>query len=142
MLFYGKLGKLSKNKHKELSQERRMKKITSFIGIFIFCVLLSYGCNTKQTALSEKGGIWAVYERECQKCHRANGKGSFIGRLIFKIPNFTNHKWQDNVSDSRLIISVANGKEKMPGFKGKLKDEEIVDLVKVCVRSYYPPQEQ
>jgi len=30
----------------------------------------------------------------------------------------------------------------MPGFKGKLKDEEIVDLVKTCVRSYYPPSKQ
>jgi hypothetical protein len=37
---------------------------------------------------------------------------------------------------------VANGKKKMPGYKGKLKDEEIVDLVKICVRSFYPPQEQ
>ncbi len=118
-----------------------MKKIISIVFIFVFCALISCGCNQKQAALSERGGIWVVYERECQKCHKANGKGSFIGRLIFKIPNFTNTKWQDNVSDSRLIISVANGKGKMPGFKGKLKDEEIVDLVKVCVRSFYPPQE-
>lgn len=116
-----------------------MKKIASFTGIFIFCAALSFGCNSKQMALSEKGGIWEVYERECQKCHRANGKGSLIGRIIFKIPDFTNTKWQDNVSDSRLIISVANGKRKMPGYKGKLTNEEIVDLVKICVRSYYPP---
>lgn len=119
-----------------------MKKIISMIGICAFCILASYGCNHKQTALSEKGGIWAVYDRECRECHKASGKGSLIGRFIFKIPNFTNTKWQDNVSDSRLIISVANGKRKMPGYKGKLKDEEIVDLVKVCVRSFYPPQGQ
>ncbi|GAB61350.1 MAG: cytochrome c [Candidatus Jettenia sp.] len=120
-----------------------MKRHTSFIVIVasIFCTLLFYGCS-KQPALSEKGGIWAVYERECQKCHRADGKGGLIGRFIFKIPNFTNTKWQDNASDSRLIISIANGKRKMPGYKGKLKDEEIVDLVKTCVRSFYPPPEQ
>lgn len=104
--------------------------------------MLSYGCNSKQQALSERGGIWAVYDRECRKCHKVNGNGSIVGRLIYKMPNFTNTKWQDNVSDSRLIISVANGKGKMPGYKGKLKDEEIVDLVKTCVRSYYQPQEQ
>ncbi|MBE7444147.1 MAG: cytochrome c [Planctomycetia bacterium] len=119
-----------------------MEKIISIIGVCVFFVLVSYGCSSKQTALSEKGGIWAVYERECRKCHRVNGKGSLFGRFIFKIPNFTNTKWQDNVSDSRLIISVANGKKKMPGYKGKLTDEEIVDLVKVCVRSFYPPQGQ
>ncbi|UJS16281.1 MAG: cytochrome c [Candidatus Jettenia sp.] len=62
--------------------------------------------------------------------------------IHFKIPNFANTKWQDNASDSRLIISIANGKRKMPGYKGKLKDEEIVDLVKTCVRSFYPPPEQ
>lgn len=120
----------------------KMKKIISIVFIFVFCALLSYGCNPKQTALSEKGGIWAVYDRECRKCHKVNGKGCFIGRFIYKIPNFTNTKWQDNASDSRLIITVANGKGKMPGYKGKLTDEEIVDLVKVCVRSYYPPQAQ
>mgnify|MGYP003547915974 FL=1 len=119
-----------------------MKKIISMIGIYVLCALASYGCNPKQEALSEKGGIWVVYDRECRKCHKVNGKGSLIGRFIAKIPNFTNTKWQDNVSDSRLIISVANGKKKMPGYKGKLKDEEIVDLIKVCVRSFYPPQEQ
>lgn len=119
-----------------------MRGISYFIIMLVFCALLSYGCNPKQTALSEKGGIWAVYDRECRKCHKVNGKGCFIGRFIFKTPNFTNTKWQDNASDSRLIIAVANGKRKMPGFKGKLTDEEIVDLVKTCVRSYYPKSEQ
>ena len=119
-----------------------MKNNISVIVTFVLCALLSYGCSSRQTALSQKGGIWAVYSRECEKCHRANGKGSFIGRYIMKIPDFTDTKWQDNASDSRLIISVANGKRKMPGFKGKLKDEEIVDLIKVCVRSYYPPLQQ
>lgn len=116
-----------------------MGKSIVAIFLFILCLMSSYGCNHKQTALTEKDGIWVVYDRECRKCHKINGKGSLVGRLIYKMPNFTNTKWQDNVSDSRLIISVANGKGKMPGYKGKLKDEEIVDLVKVCVRSFYPP---
>lgn len=119
-----------------------MKKGITVALLFIVCALSSYGCNPKQTALTEKDGIWAVYDRECRKCHKLNGKGTIVGRFIYKMPDFTNTKWQDNVSDSRLIISVANGKRKMPGYKGKLKDEEIVDLVKVCVRSFYPPAAQ
>lgn len=118
-----------------------MKKIVACIMVFAFCALASYGCKQERTALSDRGGIWAVYDRECRKCHKVNGKGCLVGRWIFKTPNFTNTKWQDNVSDSRLIIAVANGKRKMPSFKGKLTDEEIVDLVKTCVRSYYPPAE-
>jgi cytochrome c len=120
-----------------------MKKYSSFIVLTAigFSTLLGYGCS-KQPPLSERGGIWAVYERECQSCHKASGKGTLIGRMFFKIPNFTKTKWQDNASDSRLIIAVANGKRRMPGYKGKLKDEEIVDLVKICVRSYYPPLER
>ncbi|MCF6158328.1 MAG: cytochrome c [wastewater metagenome] len=119
-----------------------MKKKSYFctIGIPIFCTLLFFGCS-RERPLSEKGGIWTVYEKECQECHKADGRSSLIGRWFFKAPDFTDTKWQDNASDSRLIIAVANGKRKMPGFKGKLKDEEIVDLVKVCVRSYYPPEE-
>ena len=119
-----------------------MRKIGFVILMFVLCTLFFCGCNPEKTALSEKGGIWAVYDRECRKCHKVNGKGCFIGRIIFKIPDFTNTKWQDNASDSRLIIAVANGKRKMPAYKGKLTDGEIVDLVKVCVRSYYPPQGQ
>ena len=118
-----------------------MKKF-SYLIIVVFCAFLIYGCNPKQTYLSEKGGIWAVYDRECRKCHKVHGKGCLIGKFLFKIPNFTNTKWQDNASDSRLIIAVANGKGKMPGYKGKLTNEEIVDLVKVCVRSYYTPPEK
>ncbi|GJQ48468.1 putative cytochrome c6 (Soluble cytochrome f, cytochrome c553) [Candidatus Kuenenia stuttgartiensis] len=107
-----------------------------FIAFFSSCFL---GCYKKQTILLEREAIWEVFERECQKCHKMNGKGSLVGRLFFNIPDFNNVKWQDNASDSRLIIHVGNGLRKMPGFKGKLKDEEIVDLVKICVRSFYPP---
>ena len=117
-----------------------MKKGIAVVFLSILCALSSYGCNPVRTALTDKGGIWAVYDRECLKCHKVSGKGCFVGRFIYKIPNFTNTKWQDNASDSRLIISVANGKGKMPGYKGKLTDEEIVDLVKICVRSFYPSQ--
>ncbi|MEK6621170.1 MAG: cytochrome c [Planctomycetota bacterium] len=106
-----------------------------------FSAIAQTGCNPPRTSQSEKGGIWAVYDRECQKCHKARGSGGLVGRMIFKIPDFTNTKWQDNVSDTRLIISVANGKKKMPGYKGKLPDEEIVDLIKVCVRSFYPKED-
>lgn len=112
------------------------------VMVAAFSAIAQTGCNPPRTSLPEKGGIWAVYDRECQKCHKARGSGGLVGRMIFKIPDFTNTKWQDNVSDTRLIISVANGKRKMPGYKGKLADEEIVDLIKVCVRSFYPKAEQ
>ncbi|MCF6150110.1 MAG: cytochrome c [Candidatus Kuenenia sp.] len=110
-----------------------------FVVLFAACF---FGCSKKQTILVEREAIWEVYEKECQKCHRAHGRGSLIGRLFFKVPDFTDVKWQDNASDSRLIIHVANGLRKMPSFKGKLKDEEIVDLVKTCVRSFYPAVER
>lgn len=116
-----------------------IKRCITVLFLSTLCALSFLGCSPKQTALTEKGGIWAVYERECQKCHKLTGKGSLVGRFIYKMPDFTDTKWQDNASDSRLIIAVANGKRKMPGYKGKLTNEEIVDLVKVCVRSFYPP---
>ena len=123
----------------KMTGDKEMKKISSVVLGIVFFSLFIQGINPNLSALSVKGDIFAVYDRECRKCHKVNGKGCFVGRWIFKTPNFTNTKWQDNASDSRLIIAIANGKRKMPGFKGKLKDEEIVDLVKICVRSYYPP---
>ncbi|MEK7289009.1 MAG: cytochrome c [Planctomycetota bacterium] len=119
-----------------------MKRFGFVVAIVAaFFAIAQTGCNPPRKSQSEKGGIWAVYDRECQKCHKARGSGGLVGRMIFKIPDFTNTKWQDNVSDTRLIIAVANGKKKMPGYKGKLPDEEIVDLIKVCVRSFYPKED-
>ena len=45
----------------------RDEKISSVVVVMVFCALLSYGCNPKQTALSDKGGIWAVYDRGMQE---------------------------------------------------------------------------
>lgn len=109
------------------------------MGMLLFCCLFIFGCSSRHIDLSDKGGIWEVYDRECRECHKANGRGTLTGRWFFNMPDFTDTKWQDNVSDSRLIIAVANGKGKMPGYKGKLEDREIVDLVKTCVRGFYPP---
>ncbi|MBI5307344.1 MAG: cytochrome c [Planctomycetes bacterium] len=119
---------------------KRFGLVSASVAAFFVFVIVQTGCNPQRMSPSEKDGIWAVYDRECQKCHKARGSGGLVGRLIFKIPDFTDTKWQDNVSDTRLIISVANGKKKMPGYKGKLPDEEIVDLIKVCVRSFYPKE--
>lgn len=119
-----------------------MKNMYCIILVLALCFLCSCGCGPDKSELLEKGGIWEVYVRECVKCHKTSGTGGFLGRLFFNVPDFTDAKWQDNVSDSRLIIHVANGFRKMPGYKDKLKDEEIVDVVKICVRSFYPPIEQ
>lgn len=120
-----------------------MKRFGFVVAIVTaFFVVTQTGCNPPRKSQSEKGGIWAVYDKECQKCHKARGSPGLVGHMIFKIPDFTNATWQDNVSDTRLIISVANGKKKMPGYKGKIPDVEIVDLIKVCVRSFYPKEDQ
>jgi len=121
-----------------------MGKYNIPILTFVFFTLIMHGCskNPHQLILKDRPEIWKVYEENCQECHKTDGRASLIGRWFFNMPDFTDTKWQDNASDSRLIIHVANGIRKMPGFKGKLEDEEIVDLVKVCVRSFYPPLEQ
>ena len=38
-------------------------------------------------------------------------------------------EWQDSVSDERIYNSISNGKGKMPGFRKKLSDAQIDELV-------------
>ena len=43
--------------------------------------------------------------------------------------DLTAAEWQDSVSDERIYNSISNGKGKMPGFKKKLSDAQIDELV-------------
>ena len=77
-----------------------------------------------------------IFKNECQKCHERDGKGTKRGKKL-GVPNFTDAKWQDSVTDEQLINSITNGKKKMPKQEGKLSPEEIKAMVKY-IRFFKP----
>jgi cytochrome c oxidase cbb3-type subunit 3 len=72
----------------------------------------------------------AIYQRSCQRCHGADGRGTSLGRRLPGIPDFTSGRWQQSRSRAKLMASILEGKgEKMPAFRGKLDADQVSALV-------------
>lgn len=69
-----------------------------------------------------------LYMKHCSSCHGRNGVPRHGGAR-----NFTDHDWQERVSDERIYNVISNGKGRMPGFSKKLSEAEI-DLLVQYVR--------
>lgn len=73
-----------------------------------------------------KGG--EVYKAKCAMRHGPDGKGeTAIGKNL-KLRDLGSADVQ-NVHDSEMKTLLENGKGKMPGFKGKLTDAEMGDVI-------------
>jgi mono/diheme cytochrome c family protein len=70
----------------------------------------------------------ATYKAKCAMCHGPNGDASSgmaksVGLKPLNSPDV------QKASAADMTALVANGKGKMPAFKGKLSDEEITGVV-------------
>jgi cbb3-type cytochrome c oxidase subunit III len=84
-----------------------------------------------QPAAATSGNNTAkTFNEKCAMCHGEDGKGK-----TKDTPNFTNAEWQKKETDVEFIEMIQKGKKPMPGFAGKLSDEEIKALV-AYVRSF------
>ena len=68
------------------------------------------------------------YQKKCAACHGADGKGETPMGKNFKLRDLGSDDVQKQ-TDAQLIDITANGKNKMPAYKGKLTDEKIKDIV-------------
>jgi mono/diheme cytochrome c family protein len=82
------------------------------------------------------------FQKFCQKCHGANGKGTDARGELPTIPDFTSAAWQKERSDARLLVSVLEGKgTKMPAFNDRLTKDEAKDLIAI-VRTFKPSDDK
>jgi mono/diheme cytochrome c family protein len=66
----------------------------------------------------------------CARCHDDDGTGRSSRDNLRDIPDFSDHKWQASRSDAALLVSILDGKGRhMPGFRGKVGDDEARALV-------------
>jgi mono/diheme cytochrome c family protein len=70
------------------------------------------------------GDTAKVYAEKCAMCHGEDGKGIQKGS-----PDFTNAEWQKKETDAEFTEVIKAGKKPMPGFEGKLSDDQIKSLV-------------
>ncbi|WP_051979540.1 c-type cytochrome [Edaphobacter aggregans] len=78
------------------------------------------------TSLAQSGAD--TYKAKCAMCHAADGSGNTPAGKAMKANPF-NSPDVVKMSDAELIAVVTDGKAKMPGYKGKLTDAQIKDVV-------------
>jgi mono/diheme cytochrome c family protein len=76
-----------------------------------------------------------TWEKDCAKCHGADGKGQTMMGKKLGIKDYTEAKVQDAMKDEEMIKAITEGvkeggKTRMKAFGETLSDSEIKALVK------------
>lgn len=92
------------------------------VTVLIACIALA------STVLAAADGV-ATFKAKCAMCHGADGSASSgMGKSMGLKP--LGSPEVQKMSDADMTTLISAGKGKMPGFKGKLTDEEIGAVVK------------
>ena len=80
------------------------------------------------------------YSDRCQNCHGedGNGKGERAEKLSVAPSDFTDAHAMSQMTDGELFWKISEGHRPMPGFKGKLSEEERWQLVDY-IRTFSQP---
>jgi cytochrome c6 len=93
------------------------------VGLFLAGVLLLFS-----PPLRAQGDGAATYKAKCAACHGADGSGDTAMGKSMKLRDLRSEDVQKQ-TDAQLTDITANGKGKMPAYKGKLTDDQIKQLV-------------
>jgi mono/diheme cytochrome c family protein len=79
-----------------------------------------------------------VYTLMCQKCHGHEGKGDGpkAAELEKKPANYTDPKFFDKFTDAELQKIVLDGKEPMPAYKEKFRDQDDLTNVLAYIKHF------
>jgi mono/diheme cytochrome c family protein len=70
------------------------------------------------------------FRQHCQRCHGADGMGTRTRSTREPTPNFTNHAWQAQRTDLRLLVAILDGSgTQMPAFAGRVDAGQARALV-------------
>ncbi len=81
--------------------------------------------SSKTNLVRAKSGGAAVYQQHCAECHGADGKANTAKGKRKGATDLT----KSAISTARGIKLIANGREKMPGFKDALSEAEISEVM-------------
>jgi mono/diheme cytochrome c family protein len=107
------------------------------IGLLLPIKVARGAWQRKSTSRAHR--IDELYNRNCARCHGADGRGDTPSGKLFHAPDFTDREWwkrNPSLSSRRTLRSiVTRGKAGMPAFGKKLTKSEINLLVN-RVRSF------
>ena len=97
------------------------KKISSFL--FLFLIVFFFSTNNKSIAFNLEIGE-KIFQQNCSVCHEGGNN------IIISEKNLKRESLEMNGMNSVESISyqVTNGKNGMPAFGGRLKEEDIKDV--------------
>ena len=70
----------------------------------------------------------ALYKSKCASCHAADGSGNTPVGTKLGVKSVSDPEMA-KLSDAAWIDATKKGKGKMPGYEGKLTDEQIKSLI-------------
>ncbi len=69
-----------------------------------------------------------IYKAKCAMCHGADGLATTPTAKNFKVLSFKDPAMM-KATDAQFIASTTDGKGKMPGYKAKLTEGQIKDVI-------------
>ena len=83
---------------------------------------------------TQAADVKANWEKHCQKCHGADGKGQTKMGRQSGVKDYTDPKVQEEMKDDKAVTIikggiVENGKKKMDPYRDKPTDDEITPLI-------------
>jgi mono/diheme cytochrome c family protein len=79
-----------------------------------------------------------LFQRNCVRCHGADGRGTENREILPTLPDFTNPDWHARRSDPQLVASILEGEGmQMPSFRGRLGPSDAPALV-ARIRTFCP----
>ena len=106
----------------------------------VMTLMLAVNAAAQTPAAPPKADAAKIFAAKCTACHAKDGKGSLPMAKMFKLKdpailNLTATK----ETDAELVKTITDGRDKMPSFKGKLKDAEIAALAAYIRTLSAPP---
>ncbi len=100
--------------------------VINYRNVLALILMLAVAAMLSSSAVAQTAEL---YKAKCASCHGADGKGdTAIGKKM-AVKSFTDPEVAKN-SDQTWVDITKKGKGKMPGYDGKLTDDQIKDLVK------------
>jgi cytochrome c6 len=90
-------------------------------------VLAATVCLAGSVGFAQSSGE-ALYKSKCQMCHGAKGAAETPTAKMLKVFPINSPEMK-KLSEADMIKATADGKGKMPAFKGKLTDPQIKEVV-------------
>jgi mono/diheme cytochrome c family protein len=91
-------------------------------------MMLVTACLTAPPLIAQTNPAEDLFKAKCASCHGPDGAGKTAMGTAFKIRDLRSEDVQKQ-TDADLSRIITKGKNKMPAFDGKLKKEQIEQLV-------------